>query len=178
MKRFLTAAAAVLFLLAGGAQSARAVGGAATPSELFVRAEVGKETSVRLKVGNPSNEVVLVEVYADVPSSLVSAFPASFTLQAGEEHFVNVRVKARETSRMDTTLSVVARSLAEGPSSAGSGIKVPVHIEAVVSSKAAALLAMMASLYANSHVLIYLGLLFAGLAGGYAFKSFTHRRRS
>lgn len=105
-----------------------AVGVSVTPAQVNIQAHVGEESVARIKVANPSKDVVLFEVYPDDLENLVSAAPSSFTLESGEEKEVLVKVRAEEEGQFLTTLSVVGRLMADSKFQAGSGVKIPVTI--------------------------------------------------
>lgn len=160
----------VAALFTGAVLPVYAVGLAVTPAELTIQAQVNKETSVRVKIGNPSNDVALVELYPESAESILKVTPASFTLQAGEERYAEVKVKSGEVGKIDINLSVIARPLVKGELSAGSGIKIPIHIETIQSSGWRSLTANMASLFTNTNILVPIVFLLAGLAAGYFLK--------
>ena len=110
------------------ASNAYAIGISVKPSELKIQAQIGMQSSVRIKVKNPSQEVALFEVYPEEFENQISASPAKFTLESGEEKDALIKFKSGEEGVFRTYLAVVSRPL-DDPEGIGSGAKVALQIE-------------------------------------------------
>ena len=122
---------AALFLVASRAS---AVAILVNPSRLSVDARVGEEATVRLRIKNPSGKPALFQASPDSLSDMVRAFPASFTLESGEERDIVVRILPARAGDLATKLSVTATALS-GDFHVGSGVKIPLNIHAAASGK-------------------------------------------
>ena len=127
MKSYLVKLGIIAVLLTAPA-FAGAVGVAVNPADVSISAVIGKATSVRIKVTNPSSDVAVFEVYPDDFTTVIKAVPSSFTLESGAEKYVTLEVTAPQAGQLSTMLSVVARPLASNAFQAGSGVKVPLTI--------------------------------------------------
>lgn len=117
-----------LVVLGFQASKANAIGISVRPSELHVQAQTGETANVRIKVKNPSEEVALFEVYPEEFENKISASPAKFTLESGEEKDVVIKFKSGEDGIFSTSLAVVARPL-DNPEGIGSGAKISFQAE-------------------------------------------------
>ncbi|HEY4525919.1 MAG TPA: hypothetical protein VJL32_02370 [Candidatus Paceibacterota bacterium] len=105
-----------------------AIGISVRPSELHVQANTGRESGARIRVKNPSGEVALFEVYPEEFEGMITASPAKFTLESGEEKDVLIKFKFNQEGIFHTHLAVVARPL-DNPEGVGGGAKIALQIE-------------------------------------------------
>lgn len=106
-----------------------------SPSRLDIHSYVDSENSTSITVSNPTDEVSLIEVYPDDFRSIISVSPQSLTLEAGESQKVIVTIVPQQAGVLSTYLSVVSRPLGDRSFKAGSGIKIPLEIQAVHTSR-------------------------------------------
>ncbi len=114
--------------------AAGAIGVSVTPAKAAITVAANETATIRLNVANPSKDVAIFEVYPDALEQLISVTPASFTLEAGAERFVEVSVRGEKEASMTADISVVARPLADNTFQQGTGIKVPVAITVTAQS--------------------------------------------
>ncbi len=127
-KIIILTAASFLVILGFQTSRANAIGISVRPSELRIQAQTGETASARIKVKNPSEEVALFEVYPEEFENKISASPAKFTLESGEEKDVVIKFKPSEDGIFSTSLAVVARPL-DNPGGIGSGAKIAFQAE-------------------------------------------------
>ncbi len=115
------------------------------PAELFFSG--GKNLVRSIIVKNPTDEVLVFEVYPDTSESIISVTPSSFVLESGAEKQVFVKIRMKKSGILKTNISVSAKPLTGGEFSAGGGVKIPVTVKN--NSSAANLTAMVSSLRGN-----------------------------
>lgn len=105
---------------------ASAAGISVTPSRITEEIVAGKEKTISISVRNPGEEAVIVELYPDEFSDIISLSPKSFTLDSGQKRAANLTVRARTEGAYATFLSVVAQPLAARAVKTGAGVKIPI----------------------------------------------------
>ncbi|HEY4479639.1 MAG TPA: hypothetical protein VI981_04790 [Candidatus Paceibacterota bacterium] len=124
----------VTLLLFISASHVFAAGLSVSPSKIEVFLSEGESASIRIKIGNPTKDVEVFEIYPDALEDVISVSPKSFTLESKEERIVLITVSALEPKTYETDLSVVGRPLGSRSFQAGSGAKIPIKI--IVDKKA------------------------------------------
>lgn len=109
-------------------QFAYASGLSVTPSKVEHTLSAGEETVITLTIANPTQDVSLVEVYADDFERNISPEVSSFTLEAHEDRLVDVTVLFNDAGTYSTYISVVTKALGDRSFNARSGIKIPVDV--------------------------------------------------
>lgn len=120
----------LLFLLLLLPFQVLAVGVSVSPAKLEMKVPVREESAAELIIKNVSSDVALFEVYLDDFESFIKIRPASFILESQEQREVSVKINAREAGRYTVKISVVAKSLNKNEFQVGSGIKIPLEVEA------------------------------------------------
>lgn len=111
--------------------AASAAGLSITPARLDFAVTDGRQTSKNITVMNPTNDVMVFEVYADEFEDIVKVSPESFTLEAGTRKEVTVMVdplKTGQSQTLATNLSVLGKALAESKVNVAAGAKLPIAI--------------------------------------------------
>ena len=114
--------------------AAAAAGIQVSPSKLRLEAGAGRPTATQLVVSNPTADVQLFEVYPDDFAEVITAEPASFTLEAGTQKSVKIAVDSKKLKNDEirtTNISVLAKPLAESRFQANSGVKIPLTITVI-----------------------------------------------
>jgi len=110
----------------------KAAGLQVTPSELNFNLPNNELVDQEIVVVNPTADVQIFEVYADDFSKIITARPASFTLESGGRKTVVIEVRSElvesEPGLYQTDLSIIAKPLLDSRFPANTGIKVPVTI--------------------------------------------------
>lgn len=133
MKKILLILIIVSFL---AANSVQAVAVKVNPSEIKIETSANL-TEKEIIIENPGNNVALFEVYLDNFSDWVKVKPESFILESGKSQKVTLEIKNKETGVFFTTISVIAKPLAEREFKANAGVKIPLEVR--VSEKKAEL---------------------------------------
>lgn len=111
-----------------------AIGLSATPATLSVRTSVGKESTTRFTVSNPSSEVGLFEAYPEEFETEIKLVPSRFVLEAGEKREVLVRAHGREVGALRTAIAIEAQALGSPSQGVGGGVRLPFSLEVTVGS--------------------------------------------
>ena len=116
-------------------QTAQAAGIQVSPSRLDINVAGGKDTSVKIVVANPTTDVQIFEIYPDEFTQIISANPASFSLEAGSRKTVKIIINSKsareESGTISTSLSVLGKPLADSRLQANTGIKIPLTVTVV-----------------------------------------------
>jgi len=114
--------------------TAHAVGISVSPPSLELRGVPNQKITGAFTVMNPSRETVIYEVTND-GLLLLTITPTTFLLEPNKSAHVTVEYNAQSTGKAlpypyhsQTTLSILGRPLTVNPTSAASGIKLPVSI--------------------------------------------------
>lgn len=100
-----------------------------SPAKIELTANLDKSAEAAITVANPTADVQIFEVYPDDFVDQFKISPSSFTLEAGGRKSVAVSFNpSKNNQKLSTTISVVARPLAESRFEANSGVKVPITI--------------------------------------------------
>jgi len=124
----------LLVLVAVAPLAAAAAGIQVSPSKLKLEIATNNPASAELTVGNPTADVQLFEVYPDDFAGIISANPASFTLEAGAAKTVRIIVfsgKLKDEETLATNISILAKPLADSRFQANSGVKIPIIISSI-----------------------------------------------
>lgn len=124
----------VVFIFLAITIPAHAAGISVTPSRIDEHVEAHTQKDASITIYNPTNEVLIVEVYPDEFSEMIKIAPESLTLESHEESKVVIQIDAQQPGRFATSISVVAKPLADRSLQTAAGIKVPlsVSVEAAV----------------------------------------------
>jgi len=118
-----------------GANVALASGISVSPAKLeWLLSQNKKIADKTITIANPTADVLLIEVYADEFSNIITAHPQTFTLEAGALKSVQVQINKlnwdnSQSAILSTNLSVTARPLAESQVNIGAGVKIPITIQ-------------------------------------------------
>jgi len=111
--------------------SALASGLSVSPARLDFSLIDDNQAQKTITVANPTADVMVFEAYPDEFADIISAYPESFTLEAGgrKEVWINIDAsKIKESVNLSTNLSVISKPLAENKVNVGAGAKIPVTI--------------------------------------------------
>ena len=128
MARTILSISLVIIGLLFTANQAAAVGVSVKPQRIVLELKAGQMATSQVLVTNVGSEPAVYQVYPDKFSDQISVSPTDFKLESQASQLVTLIVKTKAAFDLITNLSVVARPLAAGGGTAGSGVKVPVNV--------------------------------------------------
>jgi hypothetical protein len=125
----------IVFLFAGAVfvfmpLSVSALGISAIPSKVLVTSTVHQPEYKALTLKNPSQEAAIFDVFIEDFQEIVRVEPRNFLLESNQKKTVQVVVLPQEAGVFSTDISVVARSLSAQSFKGGTGLKIPLVIQA------------------------------------------------
>ncbi len=106
-----------------------------TPSSINFDIVLGKTGQKVITIENPGKDVALFEVYPDDFSDLISVNPSSFTLNPEEKKEVAVFANFKNEGIFASAISIVSKPLSNRNLQTSAGVKVPLEIKVIASSK-------------------------------------------
>ena len=119
---------AIICLLFG--ISAQAVGIGVKPQKLDLSVKVGKVTKTEILIMNVASQPAMYQIYPDSLSEEITVSPSDFKLNPNANQIVEIEIKIKRPGLFATNISAVARPLGSGGLVTGSGVKIPITINA------------------------------------------------
>lgn len=107
-----------------------AVGVGVTPSEIEAVVWINEHVDKEITVKNTSDEVGRYSVEADEYKAFFEIYPPEFTLEPDKIQNVVVRIFGRKAEKFGTNLSIIGMPSDQRKFNTGSGVKVPVQVDA------------------------------------------------
>ena len=99
-----------------------------TPSKLTLEGQTEEKLVSEIKVGNPTNDVQIYEIYPDDFANQIKINPASFVLEAKSNKTVAITFDSARSGTLATNISVLSKPLLDSRFSANTGVKIPITI--------------------------------------------------
>lgn len=155
--------------------SSYGLGLSVSPPELRILTSPRRAAVAKLLVKNPSDGAAVFEAYPDEFEDFVKTIPANFILESGQEREVTVRAAPPDAGQFQTSVSIVARSVLDDSFSAGSGLKIPLRIEA--KGNGPAYLSYAALIFSDKKILVVTIAVFIMAALFYAFIRIRRKKK-